>query len=139
MAYSRNWVCPRSHPVQVPRLRFIVTYPIEERGLGPAAREQRRDCEEELVHQSHLEHRRQQRATRRLGRRSKYAALPYARMGGRASCVACSSQVKLVRMSASHPRGLDPANSWRKVPPNGIPHTCITTLKLPSPAALGPS
>jgi Domain of unknown function (DUF1996) len=29
MAYSRNWTCPRSHPVKVPRLRFIVTYPIE--------------------------------------------------------------------------------------------------------------
>jgi hypothetical protein len=30
MAYSRNWRCPRSHPVKVPRLRFIVTYPIQE-------------------------------------------------------------------------------------------------------------
>lgn len=30
MAYSRNWTCPRSHPVKVPRLRFIVTYPIQE-------------------------------------------------------------------------------------------------------------
>jgi hypothetical protein len=29
MAYSRNWTCPRSHPVKVPRLRFIVTYPIQ--------------------------------------------------------------------------------------------------------------
>jgi hypothetical protein len=29
MAYSRNWVCPRTHPVKVPRLRFIVTYPIQ--------------------------------------------------------------------------------------------------------------
>jgi len=28
MAYSRNWTCPASHPVKVPRLRFIVTYPI---------------------------------------------------------------------------------------------------------------
>ena len=29
MAYSHNWTCPRSHPVKVPRLRFIVTYPIQ--------------------------------------------------------------------------------------------------------------
>jgi hypothetical protein len=29
MAYSRNWTCPPSHPVKVPRLRFIVTYPIQ--------------------------------------------------------------------------------------------------------------
>ncbi len=29
MAYSRNWACPRSHPVKVPRLRFIVTYPLQ--------------------------------------------------------------------------------------------------------------
>lgn len=29
MAYSRNWTCPHSHPVKVPRLRFIVTYPIQ--------------------------------------------------------------------------------------------------------------
>ena len=28
MAYSHNFDCPRSHPVKVPRLRFIVTYPI---------------------------------------------------------------------------------------------------------------
>jgi hypothetical protein len=30
MAYSHDWTCPRSHPVKVPRLRFIVTYPIQE-------------------------------------------------------------------------------------------------------------
>jgi Domain of unknown function (DUF1996) len=30
MAYSRDWTCPRSHPVKVPRLRFIVTYPIQD-------------------------------------------------------------------------------------------------------------
>jgi hypothetical protein len=30
MAYSRYWTCPRSHPIKVPRLRFIVTYPIQE-------------------------------------------------------------------------------------------------------------
>ncbi len=30
MAYSRNWACPRSHPVKVPRLRFIVTYPLSQ-------------------------------------------------------------------------------------------------------------
>jgi hypothetical protein len=30
MAYSDDWTCPRSHPVKVPRLRFIVTYPIQE-------------------------------------------------------------------------------------------------------------
>lgn len=29
MAYSRDWACARSHPVKVPRLRFIVTYPIQ--------------------------------------------------------------------------------------------------------------
>jgi len=29
MAYGRNWTCPRSHPVKVPRLRFIVTYPMQ--------------------------------------------------------------------------------------------------------------
>jgi hypothetical protein len=28
-AYSRDWDCPRSHPIKVPRLRFIVTYPIQ--------------------------------------------------------------------------------------------------------------
>jgi hypothetical protein len=30
MAYSRKYTCPPSHPVKVPRLRFIVTYPISE-------------------------------------------------------------------------------------------------------------
>jgi hypothetical protein len=30
MAYSHNWICPRSHPVKVPRLRFIVTYPLQD-------------------------------------------------------------------------------------------------------------
>jgi hypothetical protein len=29
MAYSHDWTCPRSHPVKVPRLRFIVTYAIQ--------------------------------------------------------------------------------------------------------------
>jgi Domain of unknown function (DUF1996) len=38
MAYSHNWSCPSSHPVKVPRLRFIVTYPIEEpQGLSFAS------------------------------------------------------------------------------------------------------
>lgn len=30
MAYSRHFSCPRSHPVKVPRLRFIVTYPLRQ-------------------------------------------------------------------------------------------------------------
>src|SRR5919202_3712074 len=29
MTYSRNYRCPASHPVKVPKLRFIVTYPIQ--------------------------------------------------------------------------------------------------------------
>jgi hypothetical protein len=33
MAYSRRYVCPRSHPVKVPRLQLIVRYPID-RGKG---------------------------------------------------------------------------------------------------------
>jgi hypothetical protein len=38
MAYSSDWTCPRSHPVKVPRLRFIVTYPIQSaRGLSLAS------------------------------------------------------------------------------------------------------
>jgi hypothetical protein len=38
MAYSRNWTCPRSHPVKVPRLRFIVTYPTQDpKGLSLAS------------------------------------------------------------------------------------------------------
>ena len=33
MAYSRDYVCPRSHPVKVPLIRLTVRYPID-RGSG---------------------------------------------------------------------------------------------------------
>jgi hypothetical protein len=33
MAYSRSYVCPRSHPVKVPLIRLTVRYPID-RGRG---------------------------------------------------------------------------------------------------------
>jgi Domain of unknown function (DUF1996) len=33
MAYSRGYVCPRSHPVKVPRIRLFIRYPID-RGQG---------------------------------------------------------------------------------------------------------
>jgi Domain of unknown function (DUF1996) len=33
MAYSRNYVCPRSHRLKVPKLRLIIRYPID-RGRG---------------------------------------------------------------------------------------------------------
>jgi hypothetical protein len=33
MAYSRNYRCPASHPVKVPRIRLMVRYPID-RGAG---------------------------------------------------------------------------------------------------------
>jgi Domain of unknown function (DUF1996) len=33
MAYSRSFVCPRSHPVKVPRIRLFIRYPID-RGRG---------------------------------------------------------------------------------------------------------
>ncbi|HET7855984.1 MAG TPA: DUF1996 domain-containing protein [Gaiellaceae bacterium] len=33
MAYSRDYVCPRSHPVKVPRIRLFIRYPID-RGQG---------------------------------------------------------------------------------------------------------
>jgi uncharacterized protein DUF1996 len=37
-AYSHNFSCPRSYPVKVPRLRFIVTYPIRQlKGLSLAS------------------------------------------------------------------------------------------------------
>jgi hypothetical protein len=35
MAYSRNYRCPASHPVKVPRIRMMVRYPID-RGAGVA-------------------------------------------------------------------------------------------------------
>jgi hypothetical protein len=31
MAYSRDYACPRSHPVKVPRLQLIIRYPIDSR------------------------------------------------------------------------------------------------------------
>jgi hypothetical protein len=33
MAYSRNYVCPASHPVKVPLIRLMIRYPIT-RGAG---------------------------------------------------------------------------------------------------------
>ena len=54
---------------------------------------------------------------------------PAARMRGMASCVACSSHVKLVRMMASQPRGVDSSNGWRNVPPTTLTRTSSRSPK----------
>ena len=54
---------------------------------------------------------------------------PATRMRGMASCVACSNHVKLVRMMASQPRGVDSSNGWRNVPPTTLTSTSSRSPK----------